>query len=220
VRVAFFEFFPRRCRKSLWDENFGFKGVRAEGLAFTVEHLAWKRLPKSVFESIGGFEVAKNRRALLVPIALTQQPAPALPAVAGAADSTAIIEAKGGDVSAQATANGDHPMAIEVPEAMESGQLAAGVPASAAKASRKRTKSDDSVGAESTSAVVPAAIKQEPKKIKLLLPPHVIIDVENDQYIVDPPAAGYGSSDSSFVDVKPVVIVPTRLTSVVWQCLS
>lgn len=49
-------------RESLLDPERGYKGTRAEGLDFFVEHMAWKRLPKEVFEPLGGFAAAKAVR--------------------------------------------------------------------------------------------------------------------------------------------------------------
>jgi hypothetical protein len=49
-------------RESLLDPDRGYKGERVEGLDFYVEHLTWKKLPKEVFESYGGFEEAKKLR--------------------------------------------------------------------------------------------------------------------------------------------------------------
>lgn len=49
-------------RESLLDPERGFKGTRVEGLDFFVEHMTWKRLPKEVFEPLGGLAVAKATR--------------------------------------------------------------------------------------------------------------------------------------------------------------
>jgi hypothetical protein len=46
----------------LLDPDRGYKGERVEGLDFYVEHLTWKKLPKEVFESYGGFEESKKLR--------------------------------------------------------------------------------------------------------------------------------------------------------------
>lgn len=51
-----------RFQESLWDTERGFRGERVEGLDFYVEHLTWRRLPKEVFETLGGFDAAKAKR--------------------------------------------------------------------------------------------------------------------------------------------------------------
>jgi hypothetical protein len=55
----------KRClshREALLDPERGYKGARVEGLDFYIEHMTWKRLPKAVFQSLGGFESAKLLR--------------------------------------------------------------------------------------------------------------------------------------------------------------
>jgi hypothetical protein len=49
-------------REALLDPERGFQGTRVEGLDFFVEHTSWKRLPKEVFEPLGGYEAAKLLR--------------------------------------------------------------------------------------------------------------------------------------------------------------
>ena len=58
-------------RESLLDPDRGYKGVRFEGIDFFVEHMAWRKLPKEVFESTGGRDAAKARRQALLGIAST-----------------------------------------------------------------------------------------------------------------------------------------------------
>ena len=49
-------------RESLLDPERGYRGERTEGLDFYIEHCAWKRLPREVFEPYGGIEAAKALR--------------------------------------------------------------------------------------------------------------------------------------------------------------
>lgn len=44
------------------DPERGYRGQRAEGLDFYLEHMTWKRLPKDVFKNFGGYEAAKQLR--------------------------------------------------------------------------------------------------------------------------------------------------------------
>ena len=50
------------CRESLLDPERGYRGNRVEGLDFYIEHMTWKRLPKELFEPLGGAVVAKALR--------------------------------------------------------------------------------------------------------------------------------------------------------------
>lgn len=49
-------------REALLDPERGYRGHRAEGLDFYIEHVSWKRLPRDVFAPFGGFEAAKALR--------------------------------------------------------------------------------------------------------------------------------------------------------------
>lgn len=55
-----------RFQDSLLDPEKGYKGERIEGLDFYVEHLKWKELPREVFKEYGGFDVAKEKRKVLL----------------------------------------------------------------------------------------------------------------------------------------------------------
>lgn len=53
----------------MYDPERGYRGPasrEALGLEFLVEHYPWRRLPRSVFDSLGGRDVAKTRRAELL----------------------------------------------------------------------------------------------------------------------------------------------------------
>ena len=49
-------------RDSLLDPDRGYRGSRIDGLDFFVEHMTWKQLPKELFESLGGYMIAKVLR--------------------------------------------------------------------------------------------------------------------------------------------------------------
>lgn len=49
-------------RESLLDPERGYRGNRVEGLDFFVEHMTFKRLPKEVFDPLGGAVAAKALR--------------------------------------------------------------------------------------------------------------------------------------------------------------
>jgi hypothetical protein len=49
-------------RDSLLDPDRGYRGSRVDGLDFFVEHMTWKQLPKELFESLGGYMIAKVLR--------------------------------------------------------------------------------------------------------------------------------------------------------------
>jgi len=51
-----------RVRENLFDPDRGYRGTHFEGMDFFVEHIPWKKLPKEVFEPIGGRDVAKLMR--------------------------------------------------------------------------------------------------------------------------------------------------------------
>lgn len=53
-------------RENLFDPERGYRGVRFEGIDFFVEHLPWKKLPKEVFEPLGGRDAAKAMRQALL----------------------------------------------------------------------------------------------------------------------------------------------------------
>jgi hypothetical protein len=49
-------------RDALLDPDRGYRGHRAEGLDFYIEHVTWKRLPRDLFAPFGGFDTAKELR--------------------------------------------------------------------------------------------------------------------------------------------------------------
>jgi hypothetical protein len=49
-------------RDALLDPDRGYRGHRAEGLDFYIEHVTWKRLPRDLFAPFGGFDSAKELR--------------------------------------------------------------------------------------------------------------------------------------------------------------
>jgi hypothetical protein len=77
----------------LYDPDRGYRGPREEyGMEFIVEHYTWRRLPKSVFDIIGGRDVAKTRRA-----ELAAAKAAAERASAGAVTNGKVNENTGGE---------------------------------------------------------------------------------------------------------------------------
>jgi len=51
-----------RFQENLFDPDRGYRGNHFEGMDFFVEHIPWKKLPKEVFEPIGGRDAAKAMR--------------------------------------------------------------------------------------------------------------------------------------------------------------
>jgi hypothetical protein len=188
------------CRNSLLDETYGFKGTRSEGLTFTVEHLSWKRLPKSVIDSLGGFEAVKAKRAAIV---AAQTPAP--PAGQAPPTETAAVT---GDVGGDGSA----------------------APGSALKSRKRTKSDDSVNGATTVAPAAAegeTVIKQEAEKIRCLLPPHVM---DAATYAAEFGNRSNGSGDgqslkrrsilSPIPGMENVQYVPKRITSVVWQCLN
>jgi hypothetical protein len=98
----------RTHREALLDPERGFQGTRVEGLDFFVEHSSWKRLPKEVFEPLGGFEAAKLLRQerqeaakkAAADIAATAAAATAVAAVSPVDQAVGANESKGKDAAA------------------------------------------------------------------------------------------------------------------------
>jgi poly(A) polymerase len=84
-----------KFQEQLIDPEKGFKAERAEGLDFIVEHLKWKELPKEVFETLGGYEEARNRKKAK----LAQEKAEA-EALAALAAEESQIDADGNKIAA------------------------------------------------------------------------------------------------------------------------
>jgi poly(A) polymerase len=90
------------------------KGVRPEGLDFVVEHVTWKKLPKEVWESFGGKEAAKAKRASMgfgvkkaaaePTVGLESTAVPGGAATVGT-DAEGSAESKEGDATAEAKTN-------------------------------------------------------------------------------------------------------------------
>ena len=194
----------------MWDEQWGYRGARKEGLDFFVEHMTWKRLPQSVYDSMGGREAAKAKRIEVLGInAVTGTGGPAVPVsdattvatVDSTAAAAAAAESDGGAqqvLAAATTASVDGSGEVTVP--LPTTDVAAGAEVGESVktepvSNRKRTRSEELSGSADSATKIA-------KKLKMLLPPlFAKIGKQQDRTFETVEAKITGEA-SSFVDRK------------------